>query len=505
MSTVQPTDKTLVNRAGVDHSAPADMSTVQDTDLLLINRAGVDYKCTFKDWKDSQTKPPAIASVTLADSPEAGRFTSGTFRSTVVMTDEGIPASSKGIKAYVEGTLKQAAQTSAITAVGTDTVALPASSWRAVVGTLRNPSGAFNGKLSTVSAGGGDNATACSGGGAILEGDFAPPIAFSKSFTAVANAIGSSVTQDHLSDAVVITLEDGSIHNITASKASYPGAIVEFSGYSFSGAGAVSKIVIKGQPGFSCGLDALLVDGVMLKDGMTVTKLTLTDTTNLSSFAAGDAVTESGNGNNGVGAVHGVDATAKTITLSTQQPNWDVGSQVKGPLKTQMVTVTPNSDVITNVAGNVLTFATAKDLAKFAAGDAVHQDSGGPASGTVASVDTTAKTMTLATSSGTWGPANAGHYVIGPSKTGPAANVKLYCKLDAAGAVSDLQSADPGFTAWTPAGTGPYTGIVKFPATLPSGAAPDTDLPAGTTITVEVEASNTSGSDSAKSNTVVPV
>ena len=125
-------------------------------------------------------------------------------------------------------------------------------------------------------------------------------------------------------------------------------------------------------------------------------------------------------------------------------------------------------------------------------------------SGLVSSIDATAKTMTLATSVGTWGPANAGHYVIGSTKSTPVANVKLYCKLDAAGAVSDLQSADPGFTAWTPAGTGPYTGTVTFPATLPTGNAPDADLPAGTTITVEVEASNTAGSDSAKSNTLTP-
>jgi hypothetical protein len=183
-----------------------------------------------------------------------------------------------------------------------------------------------------------------------------------------------------------------------------------------------------------------------------------------------------------------------------------------------LVTITGSASANLHIAGfyingvwhkngathTTLTFATTKDLAKFAAGDAVHQDSGGPASGTVGSVDTTAKTMTLATSTGTWGPANTGKYVIGPTKSTPAANVKLYCKLDAAGAVSDLQSADPGFTAWTPAGTGPYTGTVTFPATLPSGAAPDTDLPAGTTITVEVEASNTAGNDSAKSNTVVP-
>ena len=68
-----------------------------------------------------------------------------------------------------------------------------------------------------------------------------------------------------------------------------------------------------------------------------------------------------------------------------------------------------------------LTFATAKDLSKFTAGSAVQQDSGGPASGTVGSVDTTAKTMTLATSTGTWS-ANTGNYVVGtPSLSADAA------------------------------------------------------------------------------------
>ena len=370
----------------------------------------------------------------------------------------------------------------------------------------------------------------------------------------------------------------------------------------------------------------------MLINGKTLTTLTLTDNTQLTNFAGGDAITEvtsTGTAGDATGTVGSVDAVAKTITLSASAGTWDVGSAVKGPLKTQTITVTPNSDVITNVAvvtgpvyssgtyrtqpsspatkgnefkdnddtanycgvapngykwepptpiafadkveiytlvagstikwnanGNPwvtsatagwytlasgggtlnyieadwgtsqtqspskirvdgrllidgasvtqLTFATAKDLVNFAGGDVVNQDSGGPASGTVASVDATAKTMTFGGSTGTWGPANTGKYVIGPTKTVPAANVKLYCKLDAAGAVSDLQSADPGFTAWTPAGTGPYTGTVTFPATLPTGNAPDADLPAGTTITVEVQATNTAGTDSAKSNTVTP-
>ena len=117
-------------------------------------------------------------------------------------------------------------------------------------------------------------------------------------------------------------------------------------------------------------------------------------------------------------------------------------------------------------------------------------------SGVVASTDASAKTMTLRSSSGTWS-VNTGNWVIGPEKT--VAGTKLYTVVDNAGAVSDLQSTDPGFVSQT--GT-PVS--LTFPATFPSGNAPDADLPAGTTLTVEVNATNASGSDSATSNTVTP-
>ena len=476
------------------HTTKAGANTVTTTTVRVGWDAASSVAASYAST-NAATKAPDVGTVTLADVPGGARFTSTAFPVSVTMTDDGTPTSTKKLKAYVEGTLKSAAQTSGIVSV----------------------------------------------------------------------------------------------------------------------AGNV---------------------------------LTLTDNTQLANFTAGDAITEvtsTGAAGDATGTVGSVDIVAKTITLATTAGTWDVGSSVKGPLKAQMVTVTPNSDVITNVAGNVLTFATAKDLAQFAAGDAVKQEnsagtpiystgavtttngttpaawlnlpnlfdsstatyahgnpSGGPCfviltlnpplnvtsavsfyggvlpgsttnvtiqlnneaalpivigakpdssktqvpfsgllssirvtkplpdnagvylyafevdgkilvdgtgiepRGTVASVDTTAKTMTLATSNGTWGPANAGHHVIGPTKSIPVANVKLYCKLDAAGAVSDLQSADPGFTAWTPAGTGPYTGTVTFPATLPTGGPPDTEMPAGTTVTVEVQATNTAGSDSAKSNTLTP-
>lgn len=58
-----------------------------------------------------------------------------------------------------------------------------------------------------------------------------------------------------------------------------------------------------------------------------------------------------------------------------------------------------------------LTFASDKNLDKFKQGDVINQEDSA-ASGTVDSVDIAAKTITLATSTGTWGPANAGHYGI---------------------------------------------------------------------------------------------
>jgi hypothetical protein len=420
MSTVQPTDKTLVNRAGVDYSAPADMSTVQDTDLLLINRAGVDYKCTFLDWKNSQKKAPDVGAVTLADVAGGARFTGTAFPVSATMTDDGLPVSTKKLKAYVEGALKTAVQVGPIAAVGTQTVSLPASSWKAVTGSLVNPTGAFNGKLSTTTAGGGNQATAASGSSAELNGTFNPPIPFASRITFVANIGGNGGTPDSRAD-IIITLTNGVSHNLKSNSAAYPGALPNFPGYTYTGSGAVASVRVVASNSFSCGLDGISVDGgPLLSDGMNVTKLTFNAGTDLTAFANGDAITEVGNGDNGKGAVREVSSDGLSLILSSVATGWDIGSAVKGPLK-----------------------------------------------------------------------------AAGP-------NVKLYCKLNAAGAVSDLQSVDPGFTAWTPAGTGPYTGTVTWPALLPSGNAPDADLPAGTTITVEVEASNTAGTDTATSNTITP-
>ncbi len=57
---------------------------------------------------------PVIASISLAnDTPGGDRFTSKSFTTNIVMTDDGIPNSDKQLKAQVEGALTIAGATSA--------------------------------------------------------------------------------------------------------------------------------------------------------------------------------------------------------------------------------------------------------------------------------------------------------------------------------------------------------------------------------------------------------
>jgi len=520
MADLQPTDVLLVNRAGVDYSVPQSdvMADVLDTDLLLVNRAGVDYQATYADvrkgfgaqyidpapgdwtfnpaiaggtgsqadpyiitpetvtpaggtvqsaqtltltglnpndlvgWTDNSVgagnrfdQPlslvpasgqvdlklnyldtpdstattvytgdlqigttyfrwvvtqavavaPVIDTVVLADSPEAERFTSATFATTVTMTEDGVPASTKGLKAWVEGTLKVTPLTSAITNVGAGPIY--SNGVATSTGSFKSGNPATNGFD-------GNAATFCANSAVGVS-----PIGTDWVEVTFTPALNVTSTLDFLfwdpEHFQQVSINGGAYQVVPASVApsiSFTGTVstIRFSStFDLRGAGSFSGVGYDG---------AILVDGAIQ-----------------------------------------------------------------------------------------MTFASDKDLTVFASGDAVNQEDSA-ASGTVGFIDAIANTMALATSTGTWGPANAGHYVIGPDK--PAADVKLYTVHDAAGAVSDLQSSDPGYV--TMAGNSPYT--LTFPATFPTGNAPDTDLPAGTTLTTEIQATNTGGTDVETSNTVTP-
>jgi len=105
----------------------------------------------------------------------------------------------------------------------------------------------------------------------------------------------------------------------------------------------------------------------------------------------------------------------------------------------------------------------------------------------------------------TWiqGEIPAARFAIGSTVIGaatPLLEQTLYATISNTGTVTDLQKGDPGFVNMQ---TNSTSQAVTWPATLPSGQDPDTDLPAGTSMTVRGKATNPSGS-STKSATVTP-
>jgi hypothetical protein len=417
MSTVKPTDKVLVNRAGIDHSTPADMSTVKDTDLLLINRAGVDYNCTFADWKNSQKRAPDVGSVTLADVAGGGRFTSTAFPVSATMTDDGLPTSTKKLKAYIEGRLSF-------------TVTPNSDEITKVAGNVLTFAGAKDLANFTVGEGIRQNSAAAHATGIGFDAYISTNL-YNTVAEIKANATRVYEVQPHVPVGSLLYY----IPTFDVTKLTSPVLLWHNSPRG------------QGQAGLTV-RDATSWRGLWSSCDFT---------------SAGDYERFTIDGSTHSGPQrYGMDALFLVIAQAGVQP---------GPSRNAF-----RAPVIDS----------------------------GIASGVIGSINVAAHTITLSESAGTWGPANAGHYVIGPTKTTPAANIKLYCKLNPAGFVSDLQKTDPGFTAWTPAGTGPYTGKVTFPAKLPSGQPTDADLPPGTTLTVEVEASNASGTDSDKSNTITP-
>ena len=92
-----------------------------------------------------------------------------------------------------------------------------------------------------------------------------------------------------------------------------------------------------------------------------------------------------------------------------------------------------------------------------------------------------------------------GDTIEATSSTGIASSVR-FLVINATGAVTSTQVSDPGFTELGPG----LTQQISFPATFPTGNTPDVELPAGTTLQVEVEATNSVASDTFPSNIITP-
>ena len=87
------------------------------------------------------------------------------------------------------------------------------------------------------------------------------------------------------------------------------------------------------------------------------------------------------------------------------------------------------------------------------------------------------------------------------SKTSTGVNsVSKFMVISSTGLVENQTSSDPGFVT-----IGPGTDIdLTFPSVMPSGDSPDDEFPAGATIQVEVEATNSVASDTYPSATITP-
>ena len=130
-----------------------------------------------------------------------------------------------------------------------------------------------------------------------------------------------------------------------------------------------------------------------------------------------------------------------------------------------------------------------------------------PASGIAGSVDVTAKTLSLSSSSGRWLVTESDYstalklnkYAIAPDSTQQVTS--LFTVMDNLGNITDLVVDDPGYVLM--AGDPSYT--TTFPSVFASGLTPDLELLPGTKYQVEVKATNDLGNDSAFSNDVMPV
>jgi len=120
----------------------------------------------------------------------------------------------------------------------------------------------------------------------------------------------------------------------------------------------------------------------------------------------------------------------------------------------------------------------------------------GPNYCTVKAINTSNSTMEVSD----MGTFEVGGNVMGTSYVA-APTTQMYPVMSTSGTITDLTSVDPGYTTMS---SNSVTQSITFPATFPSGQTPDNEMPAGTSITVDVKAQNSSGYDTHSSNTVTP-
>ena len=95
---------------------------------------------------------------------------------------------------------------------------------------------------------------------------------------------------------------------------------------------------------------------------------------------------------------------------------------------------------------------------------------------------------------------STGDVIVSRSQSTSSSSSTRYLVINSVGQVTDIASTDPGFIQQGPG----LSHDLTFPATFPSGNSPDFELPVGTVLQAEIQATNSSGSDSYTSNSITP-
>ena len=142
-----------------------------------------------------------------------------------------------------------------------------------------------------------------------------------------------------------------------------------------------------------------------------------------------------------------------------------------------------------------LTFDGDKDLDLFTAGDEIRQEDDA-ATGTVGSKSVNNNTITLSVSTGTWGPVNDGHHVIGPTKVVENSTMWLKFNPNGDGTLERIYLLDeePNWTSFAEEDKTSAAWTIVFPEKFSDrNKTPDEVLPPGTKLCVRTEVTNDGG------------
>jgi len=475
---IQDTDLLVVRRGTTTYKITGQVfkaAAFQDGDLFIVNRNNTSYKATGAVVKAILKKAPIIQVVTLVeDSSGAPAFTSQAFTATITMQEPGMPVSIRKLKAWVEGDLaSQLVSTYTITGITAGSVA-PAKGlqYSRRASASANAQNMVYGKIAQDANPTTHDAFHWAAGLHIAgHSDWYIPAKYEMDILCRAfkptSLLPAHGEQHPANPHSVPPASAGYIQqtNLPQFQAGGSEAFEQF--YYWTATENPAKVYEAFSRQFVDGRDTSSTKNIGTYKAKAIRRVPVADYR-----AAGSPA---------IGVLFGGGYFAGLISTA--------GNGVAD----YALILAPNAGgaygaAVTSQAS--LTIAGAQTDG-FVVGEGITPPSGALSTGIVALDDTKVDVYSTQGFS-------VGDKIYGVPKVTPG--VRLYLKFDAAGAVSDLQSADPGYVQTTNQANPKLT----FPATLPSGKAPDAELPAGTTLTVEVQATNTSGTVTKVSNTLTP-